>query len=206
MKCKVILTAIAVLAMAAAGHAAVLDLSVDFGSAPSGVEPGFVGQTSYSATHSTAAGDVTVDIAGGPQGFYVSVGGGTNPALFDDFIFDNSGPFTMTLSGSGIAASTDYDMTFWCYYSAQARNTTITAVSGTTGTTLGPIAFVNPTTSLSDNAASGTFTSDSSGNLTFSLGAGRPAINGFNITVPEPATMALLGMGGLMMLRRRRRS
>ena len=161
-------------------------LSVDFGTA--GVEPGFVGQTTYIATHSTTAGDITVTVAGDPQGFYVYAGGGTNPALFDDFIFDNSGPFTMTLSGIGIAASTDYDMTFWSYYGAQARDTKIYAASGTTGTTLGPIAFNNPTTMLSDNSASGTFTSDSSGNLTFSLGDGRPAINGFTITPNGPDT------------------
>lgn len=156
-------------------------LAVDFGSAPSGVEPGFVGQTSYSQTHSTTAGDITVAISDNPQGFYVFAGGGTNPAIFDDFIFDNSGPMTLTLSGPGISANTEYALTFWSYYGVQARNTTFTAVSGTTGDTLGPIAWDHPTTSPSDNSASGTFTSDGSGNLTFSLGSSRPAINALTI-------------------------
>ena len=190
-------------------------LAVDFDAGTIGTEPGFVAQTSYIQTHSTTAGDITVTVAGNPQGFYPFATTGANAALFGDFIFDNSGPFTMTLSGPGISADTDYDMTVWSFYGAQARNTTITAISGTTGTTLGPIAFVNPPTSLSDNAASGLFTSDSSGNLTFSLGAGRPAINGFTITavggggaIPEPATMcalglAVAGLGGYVRKRRK---
>jgi hypothetical protein len=197
------LAAIAGLALTATSANAAL-LAVDFGS--SGVESGFVGQTNYSTTHSTTAGNVSVDITDSPEGYYSYVGGGTNAALFDDFIYDNSGPFTMTLSGPGISANTEYDMTICSYYGAQARNTTITAASGTTGTTLGPIAFVNPPTSLSDNSATGTFTSDGSGNLTLSLGGSRPAINGFTITaVPEPSTTALLGLGGLTLIMRRRK-
>lgn len=203
---KVSFVTIAVAVMGFSAHAAQI-LAVDFGTA--GVEPGFVAQTSYNMTHVTSDGDVNVAIAGGPQGFYVYTGpGGTNRDLFDDFVFDNSGPFTMTLSGPGISPDTDYDMTFWSYYGVEARNTTITGISGTTGTTLGPIAWVSTPTSLSDNSASGTFTSDSVGNLTFSLGAGRPAINGFELNgpdVPEPSTAILAALGLMGFISRRRK-
>ena len=111
------------------------------------------------------------------------------------------------LSGLGISANTEYELTFWSYYGAEARNTTIAGASGTTGATLGPITFVDPPTAISDNTATGTFTSDGSGNLTFTLTSSnsRPALNGFTISpVPEPSA-ALLGMLGCFLLLRRRR-
>jgi hypothetical protein len=206
MKSTFLTTFLAISLAAVSSSSGATLLAVDFGSAPSGVESGFVGQTAFNATHSTTAGNIAVDVAGGPQGFFVYASGGTNTALFDDFIFDNSGPFTMNLSGAGISANTAYDLTFWAFYGAQARDTTITAAGSTTGTTLGPIAFTNPPTSLADNSASGTFTSDGSGNLDFSFGAGRPALNGFTISaVPEPSATALLGFGGLALILRRRK-
>lgn len=161
-------------------------LLVDFGASSNPVQTGFTGQSVASATHSTAAGNITVTIGGS---LYDSLpASGSNLDLFRDFYYTNSGPMTMTLSGTGISPNTEYNLTFWSYYSVQAMNTTIAGTSGTTGTTLGPIAFVNPPTSLSDNSVTGTFTSDGTGNLTFSLGASRPAINGFKIASTGPDT------------------
>jgi hypothetical protein len=201
------LAAIAGLALTAtSANAATSLLAVDFGSLTS-VESGFVGQAVDNFTHTTTGGDINVAISG-YQGLVTgSNNGGTNADLFDDFYFKNGGTMTVILSGDGISADTDYDMTFWAYYSVEARDTTIAGSAGTTGTSLGPIAFVVPT-SLSDNSASGTFTSDGTGTLTFAVSgsASRPALNGFTITaVPEPSTTALLGLGGLALILRRRK-
>jgi hypothetical protein len=204
MKLKSYLALPLAIALTATSSNAAL-LSVDFGSLTK-VETGFVGQDSLNATHSTTAGNITVNISG-QQGLFNFASGGTNADLFDDFYFKNGGAMTLTLSGPGISASTDYDLTFWAFYGAEARNTTIAGASGTTGTTLGPIAFDNPPTSLSDNDASGTFTSDGSGNLTFTIGGtnNRPALNGFTLTaIPEPSAATLLALGGLALIRRRR--
>jgi hypothetical protein len=199
------LAAIAGLALATTSANAAL-LAVDFGG--SNVESGFVGQSATSFTHTTTAGDITVGISGQQGLFTFTTNTGTaHTNLFQDFFFKNGGTITMTLTGPGISANTEYDMTFWALYAAEARNTTINATVGT-GPSLGPIAYeINPT-SLSQNAASGTFTSDSNGDLTFAVSGtnSRPALNGFTITaVPEPSTTALLGLGGLALILRRRK-
>jgi hypothetical protein len=172
-------------------------LAVDFGGSDKPVESGFVGQSSTNFTHTTTAGDITVNITG-IQGLfdYTPNTGTAYPALYRDFYFKNGGTMTLTLSGPGISASTDYNLTFWSLYGLQARDTTIAGASGTTGTSLGPIAYeINPT-SLSQNAASGTFTSDGTGNLTFAVGGtgNRPALNGFTIAAtgdPDPAPLQI---------------
>lgn len=202
------LAAIAGLALTASSANAAL-LAVDFTTGTTPLESGFVLQSGTNAVHSTTAGNITVDVAGSQGLFNYTTNIGTaHPDLFQDFYFKNGGTMTLTLSGPGISADTAYDMTFWSLYAAEARNTTITATAGTTGTTLGPIAYeINPT-SLSQNAASGTFTSDSSGNLTLFVGGtnNRPALNGFSMdVVPEPSTTALLGLGGLALILRRRK-
>lgn len=206
------------LAAAASSYGATI-LAVDFGGAASPVQSGFVGQSGSSATHSTSGGNITVAIAGqqGIQGLTALTSAVEGYNMYNDGAFKNGGSMTLTISGPGIAANTEYEMTFWSiYYNIQTRTTSFVATSGTTGTTLGPIATAITTpTGFDDPAysATGTFTSDSSGVLTFAIngvGSGstnRPMVNGFQIaSIPEPSSAALLGgLGGLALLRRRRR-
>lgn len=202
-------------------HAALL--SVDFGTGGGSPEPGFLGQTALSQTHSTANGDVTVTLSG-TQGLifdYASTTG-TNTALYRDFFFNNGSSFSMDLSGPGIQASSEYIVTFWSYYGGEAngRETKLVATGTTTGTTLGPINFSDsPPDALYDYVAEGSgdiytatgnFISDPSGALTFSVESdeNRPLINGIEITpvsapVPEPSSF-VLGLAGLALLLRRR--
>ncbi len=87
-------------------------------------------------------------------------------------------------------------------------------MSGTVGVA-GPIVYpVGAPTSLDSFSATGTFTSDGSGVLTIELtdtitaGADNPEprLNGFQLSVvPEPSTSALLGLGGLALILRRRK-
>jgi hypothetical protein len=174
---------------ASSAHSATL-LAVDFGGAATPVQAGFVGQSAASAIHSTAAGNVTVVIAGhqGIQGLTALTSAVEGYNMYNDGAFKNTGTMTLTLSGPGISANTEYRMSFWsAYWNVQVRNTSFAATAGTTGTTLGPIAtaYLPVPTGFDDPAysATGTFTSDGSGVLTFSItGSGaRPMINGFKI-------------------------
>jgi hypothetical protein len=161
-------------------------LSVDFNSSSSPTQAGFVGQSATSFPHSTASGDLTVAISGQQGNFDHASTTGSDTDIYRDFFFKNGGTMTLTLSGPAIDASTDYELTFWSYYGAQARNTSFAATAGTTGATVGPIATSDAApTGLNDvrYTTTGTFTSDGSRVLTLSItgSAGRPAINGFKI-------------------------
>ena len=205
------LAAIAGLALTATSANAAL-LSVDFGSA--GAEAGFVEQSSASVLHSTTGGDLTVavtDTQGGTFDRGVGAGAthGTNTDMYRDFFFDNSNNITITLSGAAISANTDYIMTFYAYDEAENRNTSFIATGDTTGATLGPVNAPadSDITSLGQFAVTGTFNSGASGVLTFNAaGPSRAVINGLEISaVPEPSTTALLGLGGLALILRRRK-
>ena len=107
-------------------------LSVDFNTASSPTQAGFAGQSATSFTHSTASGDLTVAISGQQGNFDYASTAGSDTNLYRDFFFKNNGTMTMTLSGPAIDANTDYDLTFWSYYGAEARNTSFAATAGTT--------------------------------------------------------------------------
>jgi hypothetical protein len=166
-------------------------LSVDFNSSSSPTQAGFTGQSATSFTHSTASGDLTVAISGQQGNFDYASTTGSDTDIYRDFFFKNNGTMTLTLSGPAIDANTDYELTFWSYYGAEARNTSFAATAGTTGSTVGPIATSNAApTGLGDTrySVTGTFTSDGSRVLTFSVtGSGnRPAINGLKIASSGP--------------------
>ena len=188
-------------------------LSVDFNTASSPTQAGFAGQSATSFTHSTASGALTVTISSQQGNFDRGVGPtkthGTNTDLYRDFFFDNSNNITITLSGPAISASTDYIMTFYAYDEAENRNTSFIATGDTTGATLGPVNAPadSDITSLGQFAVTGTFNSGASGVLTFNAaGPSRAVINGLEISaVPEPSTTALLGLGGLALILRRRK-
>lgn len=198
------------LAMASTvAHGALLSIDVNGGSSPT--ESGFIGQNSSGVTHSTIVGDITVSYAGQQGAFDRGDQGQPNPDLYRDFIFDNAGSITLTLSGPGISANTQYVMSFWFYDSGEGggRNTSVAGTSGTTGPSLGPFDPGTAPTGLADpdNVGTGTFTSDGSGNLTFIFTSSnnRTVLNAFEIdTVPEPSTLTLLGLGALGLLLRRR--
>lgn len=166
-------------------------LSVDFGSG--GVESGFILQNTTSKTHTTPAGNLIVDLAGTPA-LYSQATTGSNDLLYRDFYYKNSGTITLTLSGAAISPNTEYRLSFWSYYITEARNTTFTAASGTTGTTLGPIATSNAApTGLTDPRynTTGNFTSDGTGTITITIGStnSRPAINGLSVATVGPDTI-----------------
>ncbi|MFK7849814.1 MAG: PEP-CTERM sorting domain-containing protein [Akkermansiaceae bacterium] len=215
------LAAIAGLTLTATSADAAL-LAVDFNrDSGSLTESGFLAQDTSGISHTTTAGNILVTFTGQQGDFDRGASGGTNNSLYRDFIFDNNGgspDITITLSGAGIAASSDYIMTFYAYDSGDSsRRTGIIGINGTTGPTLGPVVSqgTGVPDSLDEYAVTGTFTSDGVGNLTFGIdglpgGNERTVINGFQldavaVAVPEPSTTALLGLGGLALILRRRK-
>lgn len=142
-----------------------------------------------------------------------------NTDLFRDFTFKNANAaLTLTLSGPGIAANSDYELKLWSYDSNSGGKTHSQSYAGVSGTVgaAGPIVYPaggNPS-SLDSFSAIGTFTSDGAGVLTIELtdtitsGSNNPEprLNGLQLSpVPEPSAIALLGLGGLALIGRRRR-
>lgn len=142
---------------------------------------------------------------------------GTFSALYRDFYFAGNG-VTVTVNLSGLDASTEYFVTAFSYDSgAFGGGTPVNqdflvgtdivgniAYSGDLSSGLGPDPDTN---ALTDNSTTFSITTDGSGNATFttvSSGGQGARLNGLIVDVPEPSSLALLSLGGLAMLRRRR--
>ena len=125
-----------------------------------------------------------------------------------------------TVELSGLDAGQQYDVDFlvWDEHQAGTVIQSITHTTGTVGGTMGgPLTFGfgqvcgDELTSDTDSRISGTsLVADIGGKLTFSVAASgsntNALLNGVTITlVPEPSSTALLGLGGLALILRRRR-
>jgi len=193
------------------------------------------GNSSSSDTriYSTDSGDVDVTVNGkrtadGIDGLFnrsgVTDGGAlTYAAIYNDFAYDNaaSGETTMelVLSGAGITADTAYALTFYSYdtdatVTGNVVTTSYNGSSGTTGSASDLIYTIgtNPTTN-DQYSTTGLFTSDNTGTLTVTMASSVSGdvftgvrLNAFEFdVVPEPSTTALLGLGGLALILRRRK-
>lgn len=214
------LTSSILIASASVSSAATL-LSIDFGTSAVGntVQSGFVSQTADNITHSTIAGDINVSFTGESGFFSRGETASTETSLHDDFVFRNGGAtFTMVLSGAGIAASTNYELTLWAWDGNSAADQTFIGVNDGVNGTFGSAAinFTNTPkpADLTSYSVTETFTSDSLGVITIDItdtawtsgDAGR--LNGLVIAaVPEPSAFGLLSGAFAftwIMLRRRR--
>jgi hypothetical protein len=160
------------------------------------------GNGTASATYATAVGNVTVALAGMDaqlNGLFNRDPGITNTAsmtlasLYNDFAFINGSSgqsLTLTLSGPGIEANTDYTMTFYSYddLESQGSHSVTFAGVGDTSGSAGPLQYrggATPTRN-SQYAVTGTFTSDDAGTLTIRM------TDQF-LTVPEATGIRLNG-------------
>ena len=197
---KTLLPLAALALTAASANAATPLLSLDYGTGglQADFEAGIIGTTTYTTT----VGDVDVTATG--TGYNRSSSGITKN-LTEDFLY---GTVSLTLSGPGISANTDYEIKFWGYDAGNNVDFSFISTGTTTGTA-GPIVNANsaphPVT-FDDYTATGTFTSNASGQLEIVGSGTNPTLNGFQLTaVPEPSTTALLGLGGLALILRRRK-
>lgn len=125
------------------------------------------------------------------------------------------------LAVSGLAANTEYSFQFFAYDSGNTNQVeSIFDYTGSTaagpGTLLGTITRPSPNvapTTNNDYSLAVNVTTDANGRALFNFTAdnpstlavndGNPVLNGFIVSVvPEPASLALLGLGGLMVLGR----
>jgi hypothetical protein len=191
------LAAIAGLSLAiGSANAATPLLSLDYGTGDLQTDflAGVIGTKAY--------GDITV-IATGTG--YTRTSSGVTQNLTEDFLY---GTVSLTLSGEGISANTDYEIKFWGYDAGNDVDFSFISTGTTTGTA-GPIVngvgADNPVT-FDDYTATGTFTSNAAGELEIGVSGSNPTLNGFQLTaVPEPTTTALLGLGGIALILRRRK-
>lgn len=155
--------------------------------------------------------------------------GGQNVAgddIFDTWIKDNGNNDLFDVTFGGLNAAATYDLVVYSdwFWGPNSVPVTQTGGTGLTGTfninsavaggggngTVGPLLedtnALNTPSGDTNYARFDGLSSDLLGNLSLSMGGVDGPINGFQLVevVPEPSSLALLGLGGLCVLRRRR--
>jgi hypothetical protein len=194
-------------------------VAADFGQPASPVESGFQAQTGNTQTYTgigdLASGQAIITFTAGANRDRAAPTSGASPDLYRDLFTALSETQTngVTLSISGLDPSTTYSLEIWSLdrgfnngATYEWRDTTDPASPVLLGTITNSTSAVPA--SLSEFRVTANVTSDATG--TIRLGhndsAGTGTINGLRIsTVPEPTSAALVGVGGLGLLARRRR-
>ena len=196
-------------------------LRLDFAAvATDPVQAGFTAHVGGSnATYSTTAGDVTLTLtdfssAGIFRPGVSDSGDFTYGALYCNSLFSNEPKATVTLSGPGIDANKAYYIRIFSYdYNPSGGGTrTVTYdVEGDTTGSFDPTSITFDRTAVPTSnyqySALGTLTPSAAGELSFSLSGPAAAVrlNALELQViPEPGTLALFGLAGLLLLKRRR--
>jgi hypothetical protein len=167
---------------------------VDVGT--STTETGFVKQSTASATHSTSRGNVTVALTTPSGGGFFSSGQLSDASpftyaqLYNDYAFhNNSGAITVALTGAGIAASTQYEVTLYSFDDDYSGSADFSPVSPTTGNSRS-VSWTNtqPPTTDDRYAQTLTLTSDSTGKLSFKVDSAGWVVRlcGFKVAAPQP--------------------